>query len=79
MKMKIQLKNKKSNSRQYFENNRNLLKSRRSQAELITTVLLILVSIAAVVLVSGFVINMVRDYLKPTDCFKTTDHESFIG
>ncbi len=49
-----------------------LFSRKRSQAELITTVLLILVAIAAVVIVSTFVINMVRDYLKPTDCFKTT-------
>jgi hypothetical protein len=49
----------------------NLLKCKRSQAELITTVLLILISIAAVVLVSTFVINMVRTNLVGTDCFKT--------
>lgn len=50
----------------------SLLKAKRSQAELITTVLLILISIAAVVLVSNFVINMVRNYLKGTECFQTT-------
>lgn len=45
---------------------------KKSQAELITTILLILISIAAVVLVSGFIINMVRSNLVNTDCFKTT-------
>ncbi len=46
-------------------------KIKKSQAELITTVLLILISIAAVVLVSAFIINMVRTNLVSTDCFKT--------
>jgi len=49
----------------------NKLISKKSQAELITTVLLILISIAAVVLVSTFVINMIRENLGGTDCFKT--------
>lgn len=44
---------------------------KRSQSEVITTVLLILVSIIAVVLVSSFVINMVRNNLKGTDCMDT--------
>ena len=47
-------------------------KSKRSQSELITTVLLILISITAVVIVSTFVINMVRTNLKGTECFQTT-------
>ena len=46
-------------------------KNKSAQAELITTVLLILISIAAVVLVSTFVINMVRTNLVNSDCFKT--------
>ena len=46
-------------------------KTKKSQAELITTVLLILIAIAAVVLVSAFVINMVKSNLVGTDCFKT--------
>ena len=49
-----------------------LLQNKRAQGEIITTVLLILVGIAAIALVSTFVINMVRDNLKSTDCFKTT-------
>ncbi|MDP1729201.1 MAG: hypothetical protein Q8L27_03305 [archaeon] len=47
-------------------------KSKKAQGEIITTVLLLLIGIVAVALVSTFIINMVRDYLKPTDCFKTT-------
>lgn len=49
-----------------------MFSQKKSQAELITTILLILISIAAVVLVSGFIINMVRSNLVNTDCFKTT-------
>ena len=49
----------------------NKISSKKSQAELITTVLLILISIAAVVLVSTFVINMIRENLGGTECFKT--------
>lgn len=50
----------------------NLKNSKKSQSEIITTVLLILISIAAVVLVSSFILNMVRDNLKGTECFQTT-------
>ena len=46
--------------------------NKKSQSELITTVLLILISITAVVIVSSFVINMVRQNLKGTECFQTT-------
>jgi len=51
---------------------RSIIKQKKSQGELITTVLLILVAIAAVWLVSTFIIRTATDYLKPTDCFKTT-------
>ena len=47
-------------------------KSKKSQAELITTVLLILIGIAAVVLVSAFVISLVKNNLQGADCFQTT-------
>ncbi len=50
----------------------NLKNSKKGQSEIITTVLLILISIAAVVLVSSFILNMVRDNLKGTECFQTT-------
>lgn len=46
--------------------------NKSSQGEIITTVLLILIGIVAVALVSTFIINTIKDYLKPTDCFKTT-------
>lgn len=45
--------------------------NKRTQSELITTVLLILISITAVVLVGSYVINMVKSNLKSTDCFAT--------
>jgi archaellum biogenesis protein FlaJ (TadC family) len=49
----------------------NKLTDKHAQAELITTVLLILISIAAVVLVSTFVISMIRENLPSTECLKT--------
>jgi len=48
------------------------LKNKSAQAELITTVLLILISIVAVVLVASFIINMVKQNLQSTDCFQTS-------
>lgn len=45
--------------------------SKNAQSEVVTTVLLVLIGITAVVLVGGFVINIVRDRLQTTDCFKT--------
>src|SRR3989344_7604919 len=45
------------------------IKCRHAQGEVITTVLLILISIAAVVIASSFVLNMVRENLKGTECF----------
>lgn len=45
--------------------------NKKSQSEVITTVLLILISIAAVVLVSSFILNMVKNNLKGTECFQT--------
>jgi hypothetical protein len=50
-----------------------LLKVRRAQVEVITTVLLILVSIAAVVILSNFVINLVKENIKKSDCFQVID------
>ncbi len=60
------------NSHFDFEREQNWLKSKRSQAEIIVTVLLILIALVAVGIVSMFVINLVRENLKGTDCFKTT-------
>lgn len=47
------------------------MKTKKAQSEIVTTVILILVALAAVALVSTFVINMVRNNLKGTDCFET--------
>jgi len=63
------LKCKRSDSRADFENmNGILLKSTRSQSEVITTVLLVLIGIVAVGLLSAFVINFVRNNLQSSDC-----------
>lgn len=48
------------------------LKNKSAQSEVITTVLLILISIAAVVLVASFIINMIKQNLQSTDCFQTS-------
>ena len=48
-----------------------LKQNKRSQAELITTVLLILVAIAAIVLVATFIINLIKTQLRGTECFQT--------
>ena len=53
-------------------NNQKMNKNKKSQSEVITTVILILVGIAAVALVSTFVISMVRDNLKGSECFDAT-------
>ena len=45
--------------------------TKSSQADVIVTILLILVSIVAVAIVASFVINLVQNNLKSTDCFKT--------
>ena len=51
----------------------NLKNSRKKgQAEIIITVLLILIGIAAVGFVGMFLTNMIRNNLQSTDCFKTT-------
>jgi hypothetical protein len=49
------------------------IRIKKSQAEVITTVLLILISIAAVILVSNFVINLIKNNLKGTDCLNMMD------
>jgi len=63
------MRTKKSNSRADFDNGRGMfLKSTRSQSEVITTVLLVLIGIVAVGLLSAFVINFVRNNLQSSDC-----------
>lgn len=49
-----------------------LLKSKRSQAQVITTVLLILISIAVFAVVAVFVRNYVRDKLPEKGCFEAS-------
>src|SRR3989344_5321213 len=49
-----------------------MIDSKKSQAEVITTVLLILIAIVAVAVVSVFVISLVRNNLSGTGCFQTT-------
>ena len=48
-----------------------IFKSKHSQAQIIVTVLLILIAIAAVTFVSTFVISLVRDQLSGTGCINT--------
>jgi flagellin-like protein len=43
---------------------------KKSQSEVITTVLLILVAIIAVMIISGFVINFINNQLKSSDCLE---------
>ncbi len=49
---------------------------KKGQAEIIITVLLILIGIAAVGFVGVFLTNMIRENLQQTDCFKTTGQVS---
>lgn len=50
---------------------RNLLKSKHSQSQVIATVILILLCITAVAIIAGFVIPMVKEKIKESDCFDT--------
>jgi len=45
------------------------MRFKKAQAEVIVTILLILIGIAAVVIVGSFVMNLVRDNLSGTECF----------
>ena len=49
------------------------MKSKNSQSEVLTTMLLVMVGIIAVTIVSTFVINLVRNNLKGTDCLEAAD------
>ena len=51
---------KKSSSRLHFESRAKMLKCKRSQQEIIVTVLLVLIALAAVAAVATFVINSVK-------------------
>ena len=61
--------NKKANSRfEFLLTNRKMLNSKRSQSQIVGTVLLILLTIGSVVVVIGFVVPFVRDQLSGTEC-----------
>ena len=49
-----------------------VIKNKLTQSEVITTIILILVGIAAVVLISNFIIHFVKTNLKGTECLDTT-------
>jgi len=65
------INNRKAYSRLHFEvhSRAGLLKFKRSQTEVIVTVLLILVGIVAVGFLSAWIINLVKGNLKSTACF----------
>ena len=47
-----------------------MFKQKNAQAQIITTVLLILIAIGAIAVVSVFIFSLVSDNLSGTDCFK---------
>lgn len=53
--------------------------SKKSQSEIIVTVLLIMVGLAAMIVLSGFVINLVKDKMKAGDCVKTLGGISIVN
>jgi len=74
------MNNKKYNSRDDFSliGGKHLLKSKRSQTQIITTVLLILIAIGAVAVVSTFIFSLVNDNLTGAGCFKTANQFSIL-
>jgi flagellin-like protein len=46
------------------------MSNKKAQSEVITTVLLILIAIIAVMIISGFVINFISDRFKSADCLE---------
>jgi hypothetical protein len=50
-----------------------MFKIKKSQTEVIVTVLLVLIGIIAVGLVSAWIVNMVKNNLQGTECFNTAD------
>lgn len=63
------LNSKRSNSRFYFEEVVKIPKSKRSQAEIVTTVLLILLSIAAIVIVMAYILPFMKNKSSESSCF----------
>lgn len=50
-----------------------MFKTKKSQSQVITTVLLVLLSIAAIVIISAFIFPMVKENLGSGECFKAKD------
>lgn len=46
------------------------MQNKKAQSEVITTVLLILVAIIAIMIISGFIINFINNQLKSSDCLE---------
>jgi len=56
-----------------FQNRKLLPLSKKSQSEVITTVLLILLVLASIVIVMNFVVPFVKNQLSGSDCFNVAD------
>lgn len=67
---------KRSNSRLEFLLNRNILNSKRSQANVISIILIILLVMATVVIIIGVVLPFVREKLSSGDCFDVVGADS---
>jgi hypothetical protein len=52
--------------------------SKKTQSEILVTILLILIGLAAMALLSTFVINLVKDKFKSGDCIKTIGALSIV-
>lgn len=65
---------KKANSHFQSEIKVNILPDcKRSQSQIIATILLILLAISAAAIIGAFATNFVKDQLKETDCFDVVD------
>ena len=58
---------------------KNLISSKKGQSEVISTVLLILVTIVAVMVIIAFVVPFVRNNLSRTECVKYVDKVSIVN
>lgn len=64
------IRGKRSNSHSHFFNSqKHLIKCKRSQGEIIATILLVLLAIAAISILIAYVIPLVKDWLSRNDCF----------
>ena len=55
------------------------LKSRRSQSQVVSTILLILISISAIVVIISFVMPLINDQLSESDCFEVLDEVTIVN